>query len=87
MAAFVKQHQIPWANCVDQGSKIKKALHADSYPDYYLIDRAGKLRIADLANHELERAVEALVTEGREKSPPVVGEKLKTKVLPNPKNQ
>ena len=40
-----------------------KAFRADSFPDYYLIDRSGKLRFADLANSEVERAVELLIKE------------------------
>jgi len=35
----------------------------DSYPDYYVIDRAGNLRIADMANAELDRVVEILLKE------------------------
>ena len=35
----------------------------DSYPDYYVIDRAGKLRVADLANADLEKAIKTLLAE------------------------
>jgi hypothetical protein len=39
------------------------AFQVDSFPDYYVIDRAGNLRVADLANSELDRVVEALLKE------------------------
>src|SRR5262245_2836257 len=41
--------------------KTVAAFKVDSYPDYYVIDRAGNLRMADLAKAELDRVVEALV--------------------------
>ena len=39
------------------------AFAVDSFPDYYLIDRKGKLRVADLANSDLDRAIEILLKE------------------------
>lgn len=63
MEAFVKEQGIPWPCAVDVEMKTVKAFGVDSFPDYYLIDRAGNLRIADLANGELDRAVEALLKE------------------------
>ena len=47
------------------------AFHVDSYPDYYLVDRSGKLRFADLANADLDKAIAALLAEpapGEERS-------------------
>ena len=44
-------------------NKTTTAFEVDSYPDYYLIDRAGNLRVADLANADLERAVQVLLAE------------------------
>jgi hypothetical protein len=35
----------------------------DSYPDYYFIDRAGNLRVADCKNGSIEQAIEALLAE------------------------
>jgi hypothetical protein len=40
-----------------------KSFAVDSYPDDYLIDRAGNLRVADLANADLERAIQVLLAE------------------------
>lgn len=72
MADFVEKEEIPWAVAIDRENKTKKAYAQDSYPDYYLIDRAGKLRFADLANNELDRAVDLLL---KEKPPPDLQEK------------
>lgn len=63
MAQFVKQEGIFWPVAIDVEDKTVKAFAVDSYPDYYLIDRAGKLRFADLVNDQLDRAVEALLKE------------------------
>jgi thiol-disulfide isomerase/thioredoxin len=63
MADFVKKEGLPWPVALDVDEKTVKAFHVDSFPDYYVIDRAGKLRFADLANQELDRAVEALLKE------------------------
>jgi hypothetical protein len=41
----------------------------DSYPDYYLIDREGRLRGADVGNGSLEKAIEALLAEDAQKPP------------------
>jgi hypothetical protein len=40
-----------------------KAWKVDSYPDYYLIDRAGRLRVADCKNNKIEDAIKALLAE------------------------
>ena len=63
MAEFVKKESIPWAVALDVDDKTVKAFAVDSYPDYYLIDRSGKLRVADLANDEVDRVVEVLLKE------------------------
>jgi len=63
-AAFVKEHEIPWPVGVDDGDKTANILGAVAgKPDYYLIDRAGILRFADLEAAELERAVKLLLSE------------------------
>jgi thiol-disulfide isomerase/thioredoxin len=63
MAEFVKEQGISWPVAVDIDGKTVKAFRVDSFPDYYLIDRAGKLRVADLANADLDRAVQILLKE------------------------
>lgn len=46
--------------------ELRKALGADSDPNVYLIDRAGNLRFADLANEGVEAAVDLLLAETAE---------------------
>ena len=45
---------------------IGKRYRVDSYPDYYLIDRKGILRYADIANAEIDRAIKKLLKEKAE---------------------
>ncbi|MGB0767045.1 MAG: TlpA family protein disulfide reductase [Phycisphaeraceae bacterium] len=54
---------IEYPVCVDIDNKTNTAYAPNGYPDYYLIDRAGTLRIADCANAMLEDAVKALLSE------------------------
>ncbi len=63
MAAYAKQAKIDFPIAVDTDGKTIAAYKVDSYPDYYLIDKFGRLRVADLANSDLERAVKVLLAE------------------------
>ena len=63
MPAYVEEQGIGYPVAIDIEEKTVSAYAVDSYPDYYLIDRAGKLRFADLANKELDSAVEMLLAE------------------------
>ena len=63
MADFARAKGIDYPIAMDRDGKTVAAFGVDSYPDYYLIDRAGKLRVADLANPELESAVKVLLAE------------------------
>ena len=63
-AAFVKENGISWPVAVDDADKTAKALGAVSgKPDYYLVDRKGVLRFADLEEVELGRAATMLLDE------------------------
>lgn len=63
MADFAERAQIPYPVAVDVNNTTINAFHVDSYPDYYLIDRKGNLRFADLKNAEVDHAVAALLAE------------------------
>ncbi|MCA8971496.1 MAG: TlpA family protein disulfide reductase [Planctomycetes bacterium] len=63
MAAWMKDNDISVPVCIDSEGTTVKAYGVDSYPDYYVIDRTGKLRVADLANADVERTVTALLAE------------------------
>jgi len=68
MPAFVDEQKITYPVCIDVDNATTTAFAVDSYPDYYLIDRAGNLRVADLQNAALDGAITALLAE---KAPPV----------------
>src|SRR5262245_44403789 len=63
MAKYVQDEALPWATAIDVEQGTVTAFKVDSYPDYYLIDKAGNLRFADLANAEVDRAIEVLLKE------------------------
>ena len=63
MAAYVKDQKIPYPVAHDSNGETIKAFNGDSYPDYFVIDKKGILRVADLANAELDRAIEAMLKE------------------------
>ena len=68
MAAFAKEQKIGYPIAIDAEGKTVKAFHVDSFPDYYVIGRGGKLRFADLANAELDAVVKKLLKEKPPKS-------------------
>lgn len=66
MAGFVEKESIPYPVCIDAEGQTVQAFGVNSYPDYYVVDRSGVLRYADLANADLDRAVTQLLAEPRE---------------------
>ncbi|MEX0876936.1 MAG: TlpA family protein disulfide reductase [Phycisphaerales bacterium] len=52
----------------DAGGAFVEGVHSDDYPDLYLIDRAGQLRFADIANGSLKSAVSQLLRETPEEA-------------------
>lgn len=63
MAEAVKANELKYIIAHDPESKLMKAFQCDSYPDYVVIDKRGIVRIVDLANAELERAIEHFIKE------------------------
>jgi thiol-disulfide isomerase/thioredoxin len=63
MADTAKEKGIKYPIAADKAGKTIAAYKVNGYPDYYLIDRAGKLRIADCKNGSVDEAVEALISE------------------------
>ena len=61
MADTVKQRGIKYPVAEDTGTIA--AYKANSYPDYYIIDRNGVLRWADIANRDVEKAIKILLAE------------------------
>jgi len=50
----------------DEKGDFRKALLSTQDPNFYLIDRAGQLRFADVANESVEEAIQFLVAEKRD---------------------
>lgn len=64
MQETVKSRGIEYAVALDAGTgETFKAYQADSYPDYFIIDRKGNLRWGDVANSDVEKAIELLLAE------------------------
>lgn len=64
MEATVKARNIQYAVALDAGKGDTFAAYkADSYPDYYIIDRKGNLRWGDVQNSEVEKAIKLLIAE------------------------
>jgi len=61
MSATAKEHGIKYPIVADTGSVVIDAYKVDSFPDYYVIDRNGKLVAADLSNNRVEDAIESLL--------------------------
>jgi peroxiredoxin len=63
MPDFVKAQGINYPVALDADGKTIAAFKVDSFPDYYLIDKKGNLRVADLQNGDLDRALKVLLAE------------------------
>lgn len=50
----------------DENGEFRKALHQDQDPDFYIIDRAGQLRFADITTESAEAGVEFLIKESKD---------------------
>ncbi len=50
----------------DSDGEFRKALHVDQDPDFYLIDRAGQLRFADITTESVESGLQFLVGESKD---------------------
>lgn len=63
MLETAKEHGITYPIARDRGNATVERYQVNGYPDYYLIDRQGVLRIADLRNGSVRDAVVALLDE------------------------
>jgi hypothetical protein len=58
---LVKNKGIKYPVALDTGGAAAKAYAIDGYPDYYIIDQTGKLRLADCSNGSVEDAIKSLL--------------------------
>ncbi|MEO0587586.1 MAG: TlpA disulfide reductase family protein, partial [Planctomycetota bacterium] len=63
MGDVVEKQGIRFPVALDHDGQTTKRYEVNGFPDYYLIDRAGNLRIADCRNGSVEDAVKALLAE------------------------
>lgn len=63
MQKAMKELGMTWPILFDGDQKLMGAYHGDGYPSYYLVDKKGKLRIADIDDTDLERAIQKLLKE------------------------
>ena len=63
MKQTAKQHGIEYPVALDADGKVVSAYAVNSYPDYYIIGSDGKLRWGDIANADVEKAIEHLLAE------------------------
>ncbi|MCB9846021.1 MAG: hypothetical protein H6811_08560 [Phycisphaeraceae bacterium] len=65
-AAAARAKKASFAYAHDASGEFRNALKVDQDPDFYIIDRAGQLRFADIANSSVEMAVKTLLAESRD---------------------
>ena len=63
MAEVARQYGIRYLICADTTGATIAAYKVNSYPDYYFIDRSGRLRIADRKNSRIDEAIKMLLAE------------------------
>ncbi|MGY8672231.1 MAG: TlpA family protein disulfide reductase [Verrucomicrobiia bacterium] len=63
IAEVVKSRGITYPVAIDSDGITNQRYKANSSPDYYIIDRDGKLRWGDFANRHLEKAIQILLAE------------------------
>ncbi|MEQ1829941.1 MAG: TlpA disulfide reductase family protein, partial [Pirellula sp.] len=61
--SFLKRNPLPWVNGIDTKNQTAKAYSVGSWPSIYLVDRHGKLRIANPIFDQLEQAIQSLLDE------------------------
>lgn len=63
MAEMVKSRSIRYPVCHDVGNTTIDAYMVNGYPDYYVFDRQGRLRVPDCRNSKVEAAIKFLMAE------------------------
>ncbi len=59
----IKKYEIDFPIIIDQNNDIINHYKVNGYPDYYLIDRKGKLRVPDCDENKLKQAIKYLLEE------------------------
>ena len=65
MEQTAQKHKIAYPLAIDTDGKLAKLLGVNGYPDYYIVDGAGNLVGADIANSKVDAALIKLLGESR----------------------
>lgn len=63
MSNVVQSRGIKYPVCHDVGNTTINSFMVNGYPDYYIFDKQGRLRIADCRNGSVETAIKLLIEE------------------------
>jgi peroxiredoxin len=63
MPEVAQKHGIAYPIVADTAGATFKAYRVNGTPDYFLIDRAGTIRFADITNAHIEDAIRFLLAE------------------------
>lgn len=67
-ASAARTYKLSFPYALDADGAFRDALRVDQDPDFYVIDRAGQLRFADVATPSVQGAVERLLGESRQEA-------------------
>ena len=65
MGNVVQSRGIKYPVCHDVGNTTSESFMVNGYPDYYIFDQKGRLRVPDCRNGSVEDAIKALIEEAR----------------------
>lgn len=63
MVKAIKDWGITWPVLLDSKGSLMKSYEGQGFPSYYLVDKKGRLRIADIDDSDLENAIKKLLKE------------------------
>ncbi|MEO1278388.1 MAG: TlpA disulfide reductase family protein [Planctomycetota bacterium] len=75
-AATAERLRLNFPIARDAGSAFRKAIKADMDPNFYVIDRAGQIRFADVERGSIRRAVSLVAEESREQAENASGRRM-----------
>jgi hypothetical protein len=61
--AFVRENKTLYPVALDREGNVIRRFHVDNFPDYYLIDHQGKIRMANINNGQMDKAVQSSLPE------------------------
>lgn len=65
--AMIQEKGITYPVAIDVDGKTKEAYEVNGFPDYFIIDRDGKIVVADCANSKVDDVLEILIPEPKKR--------------------